>query len=97
LVLGDGGQAILHPTSDNNPRTFTIPANGSPDNVAYPLGTVITFINQINTVTIAITSDTLTLYPAGTTGTRTLAANNLATATKITSTTWIITGTSGLT
>lgn len=64
--------------------------------MAYPIGTAITFINQINTVTIAITSDTLTLQGAGTTGSRTLAANGTATAIKVASTAWIISGT-GLT
>jgi hypothetical protein len=47
-------------------------------------------------VTIAINSDTLVLAGAGTTGSRTLAANGMATALKIASTTWIISG-SGLT
>lgn len=93
-VLADAGKHILHPTADNNARTFTIDSNA---NVTYPIGTAITFINQINTVTIAITSDTMTLFPAGTTGSRTLAANNVATAVKVASTAWVITGTSGLT
>jgi hypothetical protein len=93
LVLGDAQKHILHPTADNNGRTFTIPANAS---VAYPTGTCITFVNQINTVTIAITSDTLTLAGAGTTGSRTLAANGMATALKVSSTGWVISGT-GLT
>lgn len=92
-VLGDAQKHILHPTADNNARTFTIDSNA---NVAYPIGTAITFINQINTVTISITSDTLTLAGAGTTGSRTLAANGIATAIKIASTSWIISGT-GLT
>lgn len=93
-VLTDSGKHILHPTADNNARTFTIDSNA---NVAYPIGTAITFVNQINTVTIAITSDTMTLFPAGTTGSRSLAAGNVATALKIGTTAWIITGTSGLT
>lgn len=92
-VLGDQGKHIFHPVGDNNPRTFTIPANAS---VAYQVGTAITFINKINVITIAITSDTLTLAGAGTTGSRTLAANGMATAIKITSTEWMIDG-SGLT
>lgn len=92
-VLADAQKHILHPTADNNARTFTIDSNA---NVAYPIGTCITFVNQINTVTIAITSDTLTLAGAGTTGSRTLAANGIATALKLTSTLWIISGT-GLT
>lgn len=92
-VLGDANTFILHPSADNNARTFTIAANAS---VAYPIGTTLTFVNKINTVTIAINSDTLTLAGAGTTGSRSLAANGMATAIKITTTEWMISG-SGLT
>lgn len=88
-VLGDSGKHLFHPASDNNPRTFTIPANAS---VAYPIGTAITFVNKINTLTIAINSDTLTLAEDGTTGSRTLATNGIATALKISSTEWLISG-----
>jgi hypothetical protein len=91
-VAADAGKHILHPTADNNARTFTIDSNA---NVPYVIGTAITFINQINTVTIAITSDTMTLYAGsgtGTTGSRTLAAGGTATAVKVASTAWIITG-----
>lgn len=92
-ILSDGEKQIFHPTTDNNPRTFTIDSNA---NVAYPIGTTITFINRINTITIAITSDTLILAGAGTTGSRTLAVNGIATAIKISTTEWLISGT-GLT
>ena len=94
-VLGDAGKHILHPSADTTARIFTIPANAS---VAYPIGTALTFVNQASAgvVTIAITSDTMRLAGAGTTGSRTLAANGIATALKITSTEWIISGT-GLT
>lgn len=88
-VAADAGKTILHPATDNNARTFTIDSNA---NVAYPVGTVITFINMINTVTIAITSDTMYLAGAGTTGSRTLAAYGVATAVKVSSTSWIISG-----
>jgi len=88
-VLGDAGKMIYHPTTDDNARTFTIDSNA---NVAYVVGTCITFINDQNTVTIAITSDTLVLAGAGTTGSRTLAENGVATACKVTSTRWIING-----
>lgn len=88
-VLADRNTHILHPTADNNARTFTIDSNA---NVAYPIGTTLTFINQINTVTIAITSDTLVLTGLGSTGSRTLAANGMATAVKVTSTIWFING-----
>lgn len=95
LVLSDAGKHILHPSADTTARTFTIPANSS---VAYPVGTAITFINQNagGVITIAITSDTMRLAGAGTTGNRTLAANGVATAIKVASTEWIISGT-GLT
>lgn len=92
LVLSDAGKHILHPSADTTARVFTIPANSS---VAFPVGTVVTFINQnaAGVITIAITTDTMRLAGAGTLGSRTLAANGMATAIKITSTEWIINGT----
>jgi len=95
LVIADAGKHILHPVGDANNRTFTIPANSS---VAYDIGTMITIVNEAaaNTVSIAITTDTLMLAGQGTTGTRTLAAYGVATIIKITSTKWMISGT-GLT
>jgi hypothetical protein len=95
LVLTDSGKHIFHPSADTTARIFTIPANSS---VAYPIGTAITFINQngAGVITIAITTDTMRLAGVGTTGSRTLAANGIATCVKITSTEWIISGT-GLT
>jgi hypothetical protein len=92
-VLADSGKTILHPVADDNARTFTIPANSS---VAYPVGTVISFVNLQNTVTIAITTDTMYLANDGDTGDRTLAEYGMASAMKVASTTWIISG-SGLT
>jgi len=93
-VLADSGKVIFHPSTDANARTFTIPANSS---VAYPVGTAITFINMTSqVVTIAITTDTMYLSAAGTTGSRSLAQYGSATAIKMTSTTWLISG-SGLT
>jgi len=94
LVLADAGKHIFHPSSDANARTFTIPANSS---VAYPIGTALTFINMTAAVvTIAITTDTMYLSSAGTTGSRSLARYGSATAIKIDSTSWLISG-SGLT
>jgi hypothetical protein len=91
LVLGDSGRHILHPSADTTARTFTIPANSS---VAFPIGTAITFVNQngAGNVTIAITSDTIRLAGDGATGSKTLEPNGVATAIKITSTEWIISG-----
>jgi hypothetical protein len=95
LLLSDAGKHILHPSADTTARTWTIPANGA---VAFPIGTAVTFVNQnaAGVITIAITTDTMRLAGPGTTGSRTLAANGIATALKITSTEWIISGT-GLT
>jgi hypothetical protein len=95
LVLGDAGKNIYHPGADTTARIWTIPANGS---VAFPIGTAITFINDTSggTITISITTDTLVLAGAGTTGSRTLAANGMATCIKMTSTRWMING-AGLT
>ena len=94
LVLADAGKHIFHPSGDANARTYTIPANSS---VAYPIGTAITFVNMTSqVVTIAITTDTMYLSSAGTTGSRSLAQYGSATAIKITSTSWLISG-SGLT
>jgi hypothetical protein len=90
-VLADSGKQIFHPSADTTARIFTIPSNGS---VAYPIGTALTFINQngAGVITIAITTDTMRLAGPGTTGSRTLAANGVATAIKITATEWIISG-----
>jgi hypothetical protein len=91
LVLSDAGKQILHPSADTTARVFTIPANSS---VAYPIGTALTFINQngAGVVTISITTDTMRLAGSGTTGSRALAANGIATAVKVTTTEWIISG-----
>lgn len=90
LVIGDAGEHIYTTTS----RTVTIPANSS---VAFPIGTAIVFISGAEaTTTIAITSDTLLLAGTGATGSRTLAAHGIATAVKVASTTWYISG-NGLT
>lgn len=91
FVLADANNSFLHPAADTTGRTWTIPANGA---VAYPVGTVLTFVNEnaAGTITIAITSDTLRLGGTTSTGSRTLAANGMATAIKITSTVWYISG-----
>lgn len=93
LVLTDSGKHVYHPASSGTGDTYTIPANAS---VAFPIGTAVTFVNDFSSggsVTIAITSDTLVLSPTGSTGSRTLAAGGIATAIKVTSTQWMISGT----
>ncbi len=90
IVAGDAGEHIYTTAS----RTITIPANSS---VAFPVGTAISFVTASGaTATIAITTDTLLLAGPGTTGSRTLAPFGIATAVKVTSTSWIISG-NGLT
>ena len=97
LVLADAGKHIYH-ASGAGAATYTIPAASS---VAYPIGTAITFINlSATSISIAITTDTMYLSSAGTTGTRTLAQYGSATAIKVSglssSGIWVISG-SGLT
>lgn len=94
-VLADANKHLYHPSADTTARIWTIPANAS---VAYVVGTTLTFVNDSSAgaITIAITSDTLVLAGTGSTGSRTLAANGIATAIKMTSTRWQINGT-GLT
>jgi hypothetical protein len=91
LVPLDSGKHILHPSTDTTARTFTIPSNAA---VPYVIGTELTFINQnaAGVVTIAITTDVMRRAGYGTVGSRTLAANGVATAIKVTSTEWIISG-----
>lgn len=89
-VLGDSGRHIYHAVGAGA-ATYTIAANAS---VAYPIGTVIAFVNlSATSISIAITTDTMYLGGTGTTGTRTLAQYGVANALKITSTAWVITGT----
>jgi hypothetical protein len=90
IVAADAGRHIYASAT----RTVTINSNA---NLALPIGTTITFIAGTGaTMTIAITTDTLILAGPGTTGSRTLAPFGMATAVKITSTSWIISG-NGLT
>ena len=90
LVIGDRGKMIVHPNGGGAGDTFTIPANAS---VAFPIGTAITILNlDTNNLSIAITTDTMTIAGTTTVGTRTLAQNGMATILKTTSTGWLITG-----
>jgi hypothetical protein len=96
LVLADSGKHIYR--GSGGAATWTIPAATS---VSYPIGTALTFINLSATaVSIAITTDTMYLSSAGTTGTRTLAQYGSATAIKVSGVSssgiWVISG-SGLT
>jgi hypothetical protein len=87
-VLSDSNKTIY--ISANGSPTFTIAANAS---VAYPVGTYISFMADGNAgISIAINSDTLVLAGVGTTGTRSLALNGIATALKVATTRWYISG-----
>lgn len=87
MVLSDANKQIYTVTAGS--QTWTIPANSS---VAYPIGTTLTFVTDGGVRIIAITTDTLTWAPTGSTGSRTLAAGGVATALKISSTGWKLTG-----
>jgi hypothetical protein len=89
IVLGDAGKHIYHPAGQAA-ATYTFPANS---NVSFTVGTAVTIINgSANNVTIAITTDTMTLANSANTSSRTLTANGVATCVKITNTSWIISG-----
>jgi hypothetical protein len=91
LVLADRGKQVL---INGTSLTLTVPANGT---VAFPIGATIMVVNtNATSLTIAITTDTMTLANSTTTGSRTLAQNGMATLTKIGTTNWLIAG-SGLT
>jgi len=91
LIASDAGKSI---TMNGTSLTLTIPANAS---VPFATGTVFIVVNlNSSPLSIAITSDTLTLVNSTTTGTRTLAQNGVATCIKIGATSWLISG-AGLT
>jgi hypothetical protein len=89
IVLGDAGKHIYHPTGQAV-ATYTIPANS---NVGFTTGTAITIVNgSANNVTVAITTDTMYLSSNGATGSRTISQWGVATAVKVTSNVWVISG-----
>ena len=89
VTMTDIGKHIYHAAAAAA-ATYTIPANSA---TPFPIGTTLTFVNMsTNNVTISITTDTMYLAGTGTTGNRTLAIYGVATALKMTATTWIISG-----
>lgn len=81
---------VLHEAADNIARTWTVASDA-----LYPVGSSTRLLGQAGSgvITLAMTgADTLTLAPAGTTGSRTLTAPFDATLTKITATDWMISG-----
>jgi len=88
FVLADAGSHIYKVSGAAN--TLTIPANVS---VAFEIGDMLTVVNQSgNDVSIAITTDLMTLEGLGSTGTRTVADQGVANILKVTATAWMIMG-----
>lgn len=88
LVLADAAKQIY--LNGGVSQTLTVPANSS---VAFPIGTIIPIINDSgNNWTIAITTDTMTEYVSGSTGSRTLATDGKAILEKVTATKWFVSG-----
>lgn len=88
LALPDRGGSV---DFNGASLTCTIPANSS---VAFPVGTVIVITNlNASNLSIAITTDTLTISGSTTTGTRTLGQNGEARLRKVGATSWLIAGT----
>ncbi len=73
----DNGTKIYHPSADTSARTFTFDFSALTD----PANFVVTIINDASAgvITIAFANGTGILAGSGTTGSRTLAANGLAT------------------
>ena len=93
VTKSHAGGGLKHPSADTTARTFTTDSNA---NQSWIDGTAITYLNQngAGVVTIAVTTDTMRLIGAGTTGNRTLGANGIATKIWDTATaTWYISGT----
>jgi hypothetical protein len=77
-------------SANTGAATFTIPANAT---TAFPIGAVLHGGNFGTTaLSIAITTDTLTLAGTSTTGTRTVGVNGAYTLRKYAATKWFITG-----
>lgn len=93
-VLGDANGQLFH--SSGSAHTWTIDSNA---NVAYTIGTTLTFINNgTGVITIAITTDSMQIAGTTTSGSRTLTGPNaVATAIKYDATHWIILNGAGLT
>jgi hypothetical protein len=85
LALSDAGKHISITTGG-----VVIPANGS---IAFPVGSAVSIYNDsASSQTISITTDTMYLAGTATTGSRTLAQRGVATALKVGTTTWVISG-----
>jgi hypothetical protein len=99
LTLVNAAGTALNPTGTVSGAITAIPTVLIPANttVPYPVGTVLSFMNDTTTsisstnIAINIVTDTA-INTSGTTGVRTLGRYGLATAVKLTSTRWLVTG-----
>jgi hypothetical protein len=91
LELIDAGYQLYRPTSDSTARIWTIPANAA---VAFPIGSILTMVNDgtAGNITINIDSDTLLWGNDGSTGQRVLTPYGAATLLKVTATRWWVYG-----
>lgn len=89
-IIGDAGDFLYH--TDGSAYTWTIPPNGS---VPFPIGTVITLVNDgSGVITLAGGSGvTLVWSPSGSTGSRSLAQYALVTVMQVATDRWFVTGT----
>lgn len=93
FTMSDSGGHFYHTSA--TAHAYSIPSNAQ---VAFPIGTALTWANGngAGVVTININADTLRWAGVGTAGSRSLAANGMATALKVSATEWLISG-AGLT
>lgn len=99
LVLSDYGKTLMKTAADSSTRTWTIPLNAS---VAFPLGTIIKFINlDDNNLTITATGAAVLYWLDGTDAAvadadRTLGRRGSCVIQKTGTNEWIIEGNAGL-
>lgn len=95
LVAADSGKHIYHASGAGAGDAYTIPANAS---VAFAIGTAITFVNDAaDDLDVNIASDTLNYVDVGAVTTITIPQYNMVTAVKVTSTSWLASGSAGVT
>jgi hypothetical protein len=87
IQASDRGRGIEHVSGAGSGDTYTIPANGT---LALEVGFTFSVFNMAtDSVTVAITTDTLYKAGAGTTGSVTVAQYGAATFRKVASTAWL--------
>lgn len=91
FVLADRACHVLHPSADTTAREYVIPANAD---VPFEIGDVLTTVNQhgAGVITLSIVDDTMRLAGSGDASARTISANGIVTALKITETEWLVSG-----